>query len=290
MKKFIQHIFIFSGLVLFIAAGVGLFNYSKMKVPPDLGGAEILFVGDSRVMTAINPDSIPHSKNIAQNTESYFISYHKLKLILAHNKSIKKVFLGFSYHNFSAYVDNIFKDDMATEDIFNRVYPLVQPGDFGTIPIDKYKYYKILLKQVLIYPHNNHQKYLGKFEALPYGLDKANLQSVIMRHYYDKDSNNIGTSSYASSYLDSIIRLTHEKDVKLILVNIPLQQKYFEKIPNNFIQYYDDQKLRLQKMNLEVLDYGSLQLPDRYFKDYNHLDLDGANFFTEMLKQDLRLK
>ncbi len=286
MKKFIKHIVIFFLLVLVVFAFSGTFNYFQLKNTPSLGDTETLIVGDSRVMTAINPELIPNSKNIAQNSESYIISYYKLKFLLKNNTKVKKVILSFSYPSFSAYLDGIFKDDIATADVFGRIYPIMKPNDFGSLEIDKFKYYKVLFKQMFVYPHTNHYQYMGGFTRLKYGLDKADLEGVVQRHYFDKDSNNIGISSCASQYLDSIVELTKQNNIKLILVNIPFQKKYLEKVPSNFIEYYNLQKSRMLEKVVTVLDYGQIELPDTYFKDYNHLDLEGANYFTEMLKKD----
>jgi hypothetical protein len=33
-----------------------------------------------------------------------------------------------------------------------------------------------------------------------------------------------------------------------------------------------------------------MPMDDKYFKDYNHLDLEGANYFTAIIKNDLGKK
>lgn len=287
MRKFVLHILLFFVLVITIFGAFGIFNYFQLKKIPNLGDTEILIVGDSRVMTAINPDELPNSKNIAQNSESYIISYYKLKYLLAKENKVKKVILSFSYPSFSAYLDGIFKDDIATADVFSRIYPIMKPENFGNLEVDKFKYYKVLFKQMFVYPHVDHHKYMGGFTKLKYGLDKADLEGVLQRHYFDKDSNNIGISICASHYLDSIVDLTKQKNIELVLVNIPFQNKYLERVPSNFIEYYNTEKTRMLENGVTVLDYSQVQLPDEYFKDYNHLDLEGANFFTGMVKKDL---
>jgi hypothetical protein len=287
MKRFIKHILIFFLLVLVVFGINGIFNYFQLKKIPSLGATETLIIGDSRVMTAINPELIPNSKNIAQNSESYIISYYKLKSLLLKENKVKRVVLSFSYPSFSAYLDGIFKDDIATADVFGRIYPIMRPKDFGNLEVDKFKYYKVLFKQMFVYPHFNHHQYMGGFTRLKYGLDKADLEGVLQRHYFDKDSNNIGISICASQYLDSIVDLTKQKNIELVLVNIPFQKKYLERVPFNFVEYYNQQKSRMIKNGVTVLDYSQVQLPDQYFKDYNHLDIEGADFFTEMLKRDI---
>lgn len=258
-----------------------------MNRPPVLEEARIIIAGDSRIMTAIDPEKIDSSVNIAQNSESYVITYHKLKLILENNDNVEQILLGFSYPSFSAYLDGIFEDDIATADVLNRIYPIMSLDDFTALDVDEEKYYQVLFKNLFVYPHTNHQKYIGSFSKLEYGLDRADLDAVLLRHYYDEDSNNIGISQVAERYLDSIILLAEEEEVELILVNVPLQKDYLEKVPENFRDYYEKVKEECISEGIEVLDYADLPMDDRYFKDYNHLDYEGATYFTEIIKEEL---
>lgn len=287
MTKFITRILIYTGIVIAIMAGNYLFNKNYVNRPPDIEEAKIVIAGDSRMMTSIDPEKIDSSVNIAQNSESYVITYHKLKRVLEHNESVEQIVLGFSYPSFSAYLDGIFNGDIATTDVLTRIYPLMSLEDFTVLEVDEEKYYQVLFKNLFVYPHINHQKYMGGFSRLEYGLDKADLESVILRHYYDEDSNNIGISPVAEKYLDSIILLAEEEEVELILVNVPLQEDYLEQIPENFRKYYEEVKQECISEGVEVLDYGDLPMEDRYFKDYNHLDYEGATYFTSIIKQEL---
>jgi hypothetical protein len=287
MRGFIIRILSFMAIVLIIMAGNYFFNKTYLNIPPKLNDTEVLIIGDSRLMTGINPDLIPNCKNTAQNSESYLISYYKLKYLLAHQHGIKRVILSFSYPSFSAYLDGIFKGDVATLDVLNRIYPIMGLRDFNGVEVDEQKYYQVLFKNMLVYPHTNHHKYLGGFVKLKPGLERANLDGTIMRHYFDKDTNNIGISKVARAYLDSMIVLTQQKNVELVLVNVPLHKDYLKRIPKNFIDYYDQVKKELELKNVRILDYGGMVIDDKYFKDYNHLDEEGANYITEIIKQAL---
>ncbi len=288
MRAFISRILVFLGLVLLLMGGNFMFNRMQLKRAPLLTDTEVLVIGDSRLMTGINPALIPHCKNTAQNSESYIISYYKLKYLLAHNSGIKQVILSFSYPSFSAYLDGIFKGDVATADVLNRIYPIMGIADFHGVDLDVYKYYQVWFKNMMVYPHTNHHKYMGGFVKLQPGIQRANLDGTIMRHYFDKDTNNIGISKIAHQYLDSIVDLTKQKNVELILVNVPLHKDYLKRIPENFVEYYDGVKLELEAKHIKVLDYGHMIIEDKYFKDYNHLDEEGANLVTELIKADFR--
>jgi hypothetical protein len=288
MKEFIKKIILFLICVFIIMLLNYFFNISRVNKKPILTSTKLLIAGDSRVMTAINPDLIPNSRNIAQNSESYFLTYHKLKFILPANPQIKSIVMGFSYPSFSAYMDRLYYNDIATTDIFSRFYPIMLPNDFAPLKIDEKKYYQVYFKQMLLLPHLKHEQYLGEFTPLPYGLNKANLENVVKRHYFDKAGKNVGISKISTAYLDSIIKYCNSQKINLTLVNIPFQRDYLKSVPSNFIEFYNSKKLELVGRGIKILDYSKMELDNKYFKDYNHLDIDGANYFSSFIKSDLK--
>lgn len=290
MRKFIIRLSIFIGIIILILAFNFIFNSIQLSKEVSLNNTETLIIGDSRMMTGVNPEKINNSMNVAQNSESYIITYYKLKYLLTNNRNIKRILLGFSYPSFSGYMDRIFKNDIATADIFDRIYPIMNVNDFNGYSIDKKKYYQVYLKNILVYPHLNHSKYLGGFVKLKSGIESANINTTIQRHYYDKDSNNVGVSFIAPLYLDSIYQLTQKNNIDLVLVNLPLHIDYLNRVPNNFINYFNFIKSKCLHKNVTILDYGKLSFENKYFKDYNHLSEDGANEITEKIKNDLKIK
>jgi hypothetical protein len=251
---------------------------------------KILVLGDSRMMTAINPRLIPNCINTAQNSESYFISYFKLKSLLKKKNDLKTIIIGFSYPSFSGYMDRIFSGDVATGDVLNRIYPIVKMSDFKNLALDEDKFRQVYFKNMFVYPHLNHHKYIGSFQALKPGMKSANLQSTIQRHYYLQDSSFVGISYINRNYLDSILELTRKKNLKLVLVNVPLQKDYLKKIPIPILQFYEKTKIEFLKNGVRILDYGHLKFENIYFKDHNHLSLFGANKITRQIKKELEIK
>lgn len=287
MKKFILKTVLFFGILLaYLGISFGINRYFVHR-PPLLPDAEILVIGDSRMMTAINPEKLPHSVNVAQNSESYLISYHKLLHILPENPGIKKVLIGFAYPSFSAYLDRIFKDDIATADVFGRVYPIMSVSDFGGLEVDVEKYNQVYFKNMFVYPHTNHHKYLGGFSKLPAGLDRADLSGTLKRHYFDADSQHVGISQVAEIYLDSIVSFCKKNEVEIVFVNIPFHPAYDNLVPENFKKEYGRITKKYSDAGILILDYGRLPMDDTDFKDYNHLSFEGANKFTAILAKRL---
>lgn len=288
MIKFISRVLKFTIVVLVTMGFVGLYNWYFLNKEPSLKNSETLVVGDSRMMTGLNPDVMGNCVNTAQNSESYFISYYKLKYLLKYSTGVKRILLGFSYPSLSAYLDGMFSGDVATGDILNRIYPIISLDDFHELKIDRTKYYQVWFKNMFVYPHQNHKKFIGGFEKLQPGMKSANLESVIQRHYY-RDSNFVGVSKVSRNYLDSIVLLTKERNIELVLVNMPFQPEYPKKVPFQILNYFEAVKTEMLNNTIRILDYGNLEYDDENFKDHNHLSYLGAKKVTLKIKRDLGL-
>ena len=70
-----------------------------------------IYIGDSHIEKAINDSIMPNSLNLGTTSESFYFSYYKLKLLLNNNPHVKKVYLGFSYHNLSNYYEKFISGD-----------------------------------------------------------------------------------------------------------------------------------------------------------------------------------
>jgi len=288
MKKFIYRVFFFFGIVVLVMTFNYTFNSYFLNKRHFVSNANTVIIGDSRMMTGLDPSLIDNCINTAQNSESYFISYFKLKYILKYSKNVKKIILGFSYPSLSAYMDNLYKNDFATGDVFNRIYPIISIKDFGFIPVDKERYYTIIFRNMFVLPQKNHEKFIGRFTALPTGMKTANVNTTIQRHYFDAKSKNCGVSEINRDYLDSIIMLIKENKIQMYLVNLPFHQQYLKKIPKNFIDFYNKTKEEVKSTDVHVLDYGNEKLDDSNFKDHVHLSSIGASLLSKRLNQDLK--
>ena len=73
----------------------------------------------------------------------------------------------------------------------------------------------------------------------------------------------------------------------MILVNAPLHKDYLDKIPQNFVDYFEKVKADAMAKGVKVLDYGHVPFDDKMYKDYNHLSLEGADSLTKMVKREI---
>ena len=70
-----------------------------------------LFVGDSHIRYAIDDSKIKNSINLARRAESYYFSYFILDRYLHVNMHIKRVYLGFGYHNLTHNYERFIKGE-----------------------------------------------------------------------------------------------------------------------------------------------------------------------------------
>lgn len=250
---------------------------------------EILILGDSNIKYAINDSIFSNSANFAGEADSYFYSFIKLNKILedkAHG--FKTVFLSFSPHNI---IDNgwIFnEEDMITR--FPKYYPLMGKDDLKFLFKDKNDVFLSSLARVFReLPNTVQSKFKGPFIS-NYGgfkfVDNNSLSSEL-----EKLSNGepipIVPSIYKISkqeilYLNKIMALCKRNNLKLILVNPPkrkellVHKKYFVA---EFNQFYDN-----ELNDVTYLDFSNLILPDEYYSDLVHLNYKGADYFSNLLK------
>lgn len=289
MLKFVKHLLAYSAVLLAIMISIFCFNWYQSTKNIHTITAETMVIGDSRMMTGIDPKCIENCINFAQNTESYFISYFKLKYLINHSSGLKNIVVGFSYPSFSAYMDRVFQNDIATSDVLKRIYPIIALRDFGNIPVDHNLYNLVVFRNMFVYPHFSQTPFLGSFTPLKPEKLKSNPNSTINRHYYDDNHVDIGISATNRHYLDSILQLAKSNNIHVVLVNLPLHQDYVKQIPKKFITYFEKVKLAIEGKNVTILDFGKELVPNEYFKDYVHLSSIGAREMTIRVQQKLNV-
>jgi hypothetical protein len=246
-------------------------------------------LGDSHIQNAIDDSKILQLQSLAQFSEAPIYSYYKLEAILQKNKHIKKVYLGFSYHTISSYFDDYtygkFSKNIASKYFFILPY---------TIQWELIKRNPISIKELLInsysygfkafYFNNNDLPFVGKY-ANNFKNTHSNIASMnkrIEQQFYDNGK----VRSYSELnllYLDKLIELCKSKDIKLFLLNAPLDDYYYNHIPPAFKEKYVQV---LNERNLIVIDFKNCEFKDDSFiPDGDHLSSEGAIIASDYLKQ-----
>jgi hypothetical protein len=247
-------------------------------------------MGDSHIMTSINDQKFPNAYNIAQEGEPYPVTYFKLRNILKDN-TFDTLILGFSPHNISEFNDHKFSKTYWANELFDRIYSILSPGDLGPFQVNKFSYGKAIFKNMLVYPKINHRNFIGHYKPLKETLDpeKQNPDEPINRHFYnDKKLYTVSATSIA--YLDSIRTLSASHNMKVILISSPVYPKYKEMIPERFSSKFDSLSSVLSGQDIPVYDLSGTITQKEYFANFDHLNAKGSDVFTQDVRRLLQKK
>jgi hypothetical protein len=240
-----------------------------------------IFVGDSHVQQCVNDSIVPNALNIAQSAEPYYFTYFKLDRLLVSNTSIKKIYLGYSYHNLSDYYDD-FVFGTYSKDIIPRYFYILpnnqklnvirnNANNIGTLLIN------ILRNGVSSSFFGSYQSEFTKTAASKTAMDKR-----LKLQFYKSDTLS-SFSAFNLLYLDKIVNLCKEKNIELILLNTPLNDYYKSKIPAQYIAEYNRIS---KKYNFKIINFESLIFEDDCFiPDGDHVSLKGAIIASQYISK-----
>lgn len=292
MKKFLRQIFIFFaipfGVLMLLLFSLNYINNKAMTDYKVNTGVQSLFIGDSHVQCAVNPAWLTDAVNLSQSSESIIFSYFKVKYILQNNPAVKKIYLGFSYHNISSYEDDFTYGEYAY-DITSRYFFILPPEQKKEIVKHNLKELPKFLGKLLINGSNTlvakkeNYSFLGSYknEYKNVAASKQSMDDRLFLQFYE-NGNLRGFSAVTIEYLNKITLLCKEKNIELVILKTPLHQYYKGKIPVKFIEKYDS----LTSQNkLNVIDFSNLILNDScYLPNGDHVSERGALLTTNVFK------
>ncbi len=295
MKNFITKTLFFLSipfLLLFILLGtLNSIDFNVNALSKNTA-QKTIFLGDSHIEKAINDTMLTNSFNLAQNSESFYFSYYKLKKIAETYPSVKKVYLGYSYHSISSYYDK-FIDGENSSAISTRYFFLLPIGEKIKMIIaykkDLLSYFIVLIKNGFTDILSKTKPYEGFF-ANEYSNTLAIKSSMDRRlafQFFTNDSlNDFSLKNIA--YLSKIKNLCNEHNIALTLINVPVYKYYKSKVPEKFIEKFNELPIQL---NIKLIDFGDLLKDEKCFiPDGDHVSLKGAFITTKYFKKAILIK
>lgn len=297
MKLFLKKIFWFitplvsTCLILLAIANPYISDKSsKFKIADS---KEILIIGDSHIQKSLSDEIISNSKNVSIPSESFYFTYYKLKAILDANHSIKTVILGTGNHNISAYYEDfiIGRYSMSTSPKYFFLLPFDQKVklisyNFNSLPPFLRSISKIAKQTALHNEHAYADGYKNRYKSTSYDFNKTSQR--LKQQYLLNDSSYQKLSSLCIEYLEKIITLCNEKNIRLIAINTPTHKYYRNNTPEKFKNALDS---IIHLNNLEYLDFSSIDLPDNhYIPDGDHVSSQGAVKTSTLVQEYLTKK
>ncbi|MBA7546370.1 hypothetical protein ES705_38760 [subsurface metagenome] len=257
-----------------------------------------LICGASHLMCSLDDKIIPNSTNTCLPAESYYYTYYKLKKILLNDNNLKYILLGLSFSSFRENFDSHIYGIGMTSYMYPKYFLILENREKLSLlkknPIGLLKSIPYIYKKAFIafFKSNKYTNYpfWGSFsDNENTNLSDKNIKAAINLHYYDTDSDLLQNFFCLQlEYLMKIIDLCTKKNIRLYLINAPVSNEYFYKIPEKFVNhYYNIIKKLKSNRNVKILDYHNYQLPKNCFGDADHLNSNGAKIFSEKIISEI---
>lgn len=252
---------------------------------------ETLILGDSHIKYALNDFGLKKTINLAQESESYYHTYFKLKTLLRKTSKINKVYLGLGYHSFSLDYENYIKGEKSHMIYPKYFFSLSQKEKIinllNTSPKFLISNFKKIIKLGLLQILNDNFLFqLGGF-GNSFNDTKVNLIDVQNRINQQFIIAN-GVSSIQKSYLNKIVNLCASRNLELIFINTPNSIYYNEKIP---LEFRNNVENYIKHLDIRYIDYSKWELPhEAFLPDGDHLSKLGAQVFTQEFIKTENLK
>jgi len=307
MKKFLHRMAVFGALLLALLclSYVGnrcLLRGSVFRLAPS---QDLLILGDSHAMTALDPERIPGAVNVAQDAEPLVATYFKCRFILDRNPGVRGVILGISYNSLAAYNDRKFAEEPWATAMFERYYPVLDFRGLDDVAVARDVYNNSWLRHsVLVNPEawkswvrqrtgsrKVRHPYIGRFQTFTRSrLETGALEDAIRRHY-GAAAGNAEVSAVAGAYLRRIAALTGNRGVRLYLVILPVHPDYAARVPEAVRHGLRTLTADLAGgQDVTLIDFRSEVFPDTYFADHDHLNRKGADAVSSRVAAAVRAR
>jgi hypothetical protein len=237
-----------------------------------------VIVGDSHTAWAIDAAGIPGVQNVSHNAEGYKYTYAKLRHLLDAEPGVKRIYLGFSFHNLSSYYDEYIAGP-TFRSFVERYLSVLSLADYAELVRNDVRHAPDLFTKVVRNGFASGLKrectLYGRFsdEPMTAVFSLSSTERRIHAQYFE-DGKLRGESRLNVEYLGKIIELVRERGVELVILNTPLHPEYVRRVPREFRDAFDRY---VQDHHLVVFDFRDLALTDAEFlPDGDHTNYRGA--------------
>jgi hypothetical protein len=241
----------------------------------------ILIMGDSQMQKFV-PELIDGDvENLAFAGEHYFVTYSKLKkLVAVKDYKIRTILLGVSLHNFAPLFINHFD--------FNHAE--------GKITQRQQLYFFDLFDNEFMRPHQiilNKDFFLGVINGPFWGghdvLVHNNPDTLLLEwgvRFVFGDPVNEKLSSTQPFYLNKIVELCKQENISLVFVSAPAHAYYKSHVDASY--YEKLQQVISEHSNLLHLNFLVDSTQSIYMSDASHLNKEGAELYTRKINSELK--
>jgi len=266
-----------------------LFDSNRQTLAPE---TRTVVIGDSYPMMGINPSHLGNAENICRASEPLVVTFYKMKYLLE-DSDIDTVVLGFSEHNVAKYEDLAYVGDNAGK-MLRRYYPFMGPDELSALEVSSWPYYSHMFTSTVL-PNKNYMGayFSGGTPKYAYShffdnhtethLTEKNFDIITERHYGTQ-----GIANVNGNYFDSIVVYCAAQNFHLVAIDCPVHQRYRDSIPSDVEDYYKSIVAKHKDLDhVSFLDNAGVDYNDTLFRDYTHLNADGAWKFTKSIREQM---
>ncbi|GGG60118.1 hypothetical protein [Bizionia arctica] len=298
--KFVKHIilsiagiFVFGLIMNFIIKRIALKDF---KIKAD---KTILVFGDSHAECNFY-DEGNEIQNFGVRSEAPNFTLLKAQHLLKPNSN-QKIVMTLSPHNISNWREKQYYEQDSSAGMISKYWSLIGHryllNNYSSLPV---KTRALLhLKKVTGAP-NIESSFLVKnnFKGGFYRdkdttiLSSKFVKKSFQRHFGDENFNNKNielSSEKFKKYFIELIDFTTSTNEEVIIIGTPVHEKYLSLLSQ---EQYGDYKLFLSQLQeefpkIQILDYTELSIPDNFYLDSDHLNFEGAKYFTELVIEEI---
>ena len=242
-----------------------------------------IFLGHSHTSSAYNDSIIINAKNLSEGGESYLYTFYKLKKLIKDNKGKDLIyFIEYSNNQIDSAMNRWMFKEPFISDKLPRYSSIIDLNGYTSLfvknPIDVLN--SIFLSVALNIRHVKENKQslintLGGFYSRDVSiLKKSKIKNEIR---IEKDI----ISDHSIIYFKKIVNLLKISGVKYLIIRTPTHKNSLfrenEKVYQNLIN-----DLGIRK---KYIDLNDLSISDQFFYDTEHLNIYGAEFYSELFNK-----
>jgi hypothetical protein len=252
----------------------------------------------------INPAFFDDAVSLSSDAEPFVLSYLKLKDVLPESHSLETVILSCSYPEIFLREDDFFKNNRSLAIVlFRRI------SFYNDLPSFRYfrpftdnpiLYYEAVIRNRILLLQALRIYGRGGLERVPHirGYQHVNIRldsgfvdkddgkvNVDYKHYSEEYDNSLIKNEWNDlAYIDSIIQFTQEKDLRLVLVAMPVNSNLFNVVSDECKGEFKLIKHRFsQYEHVKFLDFTNLIEDPSFFKDHVHVRPFGADSISKVI-------
>jgi cupin superfamily acireductone dioxygenase involved in methionine salvage len=272
------------------------FSINKTLLENETEVIHTLILGTSQLSKGINAELLEdNTANLASSSQHHNVDFALLKEIVPNLSNLKIVFLELSYahlelqHSTERFWKNSIYYSYFNVNLFNRRAYFKDKLLYISNP----EYFSRLLKMKFIQkePSSLNDKafdtlgFDGIFKRNNYkNIDKINVNGL-------ENKENLAVYEYNTSHFIKMLTYLENKNLNIVILSPPTHKLYVENRNNNIVKRRDSfinkLKNKYPKITFLNLENDTITFRTKDYRDFNHLNPDGAKKLTAILQRTL---